>query len=353
MSSVSDRRVQALEACDKVINGIEDGTISVLSSLLLCKKIARLVNDIDGQIWLEYEYGGYPRDKKGYILDDAWRVAANHGRKYQYKDDNGKRSDVVFIELCGELEATIESNKQAINNFTTQGYSVSGELALAATAKMANSVTASTNGLLENIRIAERRLSVLKSQYYDYAARWMIEIQFGNTVKSVFEEYQERVDHHFSALPTTTIQKLTAIEDLMEDGNPERYAQVLTSCRRLWSDVAKTLFEEVAPNCLGNLYKTKSGQDIDISGDHDNNKLSAIIETLQAKAAKNTLVGSATIYLIDWIEQINNKQSAGVHHDVTREQAMQCIIHTYIALGDILSLKADAESKKAPEPDTK
>ena len=134
---------------------------------------------------------------------------------------------------------------------------------------------------------------------------------------------------------------LTAIEDLMEDGNPERYAQVLTSCRRLWSDTTKTLFDEVLPNYSAKVFKTRSGKEIDITGDHDNNKLSAVIETLQSKASNNTLVGSETIYLIDWMEQINRRQSAGVHSDVTREQAMQCIIHTYIALGDILSLKAE------------
>ena len=93
-------------------------------------------------------------------------------------------------------------------------------------------------------------------------------------------------------------------------------------------------------------FKTKSGKDIDISGDHDNNKLSAVIETLQSKAAKNTLVGSETMYLVDWMEQINNAQSTGVHHEITRAQAMQCIIHTYIALGDILSLKAAVENRK-------
>ena len=35
MSNFSDKRKQALEVCDKVINGIEDGTISVSSSVLL------------------------------------------------------------------------------------------------------------------------------------------------------------------------------------------------------------------------------------------------------------------------------------------------------------------------------
>ncbi len=342
MSSFSERRTQALDACDKAINGIEDGTISVSSALLLCKKIARLVNDLEGQEWLQYEYGGYPSSDKG-IPPDAWRVGTKHGRKYTANNKDGKSTECMFTELCGELEASINSNMKALGNFTTQGYSVSGDYALVATSNMTHAVSTNTGLLLKGIKNAEKRLSILKSQYYDYAVKWQIELRFGNTARSIFDEYQDRVDGYYSALPTTTIQKLNAIEALMEDGNPERYAQVLTSCRRLWSETAKTLFSEVLPDYSETTFKTRSGKEIDVSGDHDNNKLSAVIETLQSKAAKNTLVGSETIYLIDWMEQINGLQNTGVHRVVTREQAMQCIIHTYIALGDILSLKEDAE----------
>lgn len=343
MSNYSNKREQALDACYKVIDGIEDGTVSVSSSLLLCKKIARLVNDQKGQIWLEYEYGGYPRDNDGYIIHEAWQIADNHGRSYQTKDKDGNQTKVIFTELCGELEASIESNKKAISNFTTQGFSASGERVLAATNSLTYAVTKSTNELLSGIKKDERHLSILKSQYYDYAVKWQIELQFGNTAKSILEEYQEKVDNYFSLLPITAIQKLNAIEDMMEDGNPERYSQVLTSCRRLWSEVAKILFSEVLPNYSSKTFKTKSGKEIDVSGDHDNNKLSAVIETLQSKTAKNTLVGSEILYLVDWMEQINERQSSGVHAEITREQAMRCIIHTYIALGDILSLKENVE----------
>lgn len=339
MSNITTKKTQALEACDKVINGIEDGVLSVLSALLLCKKIARLVNDEEAQEWLDYEYGGYPRDENGYILHNAWQTAARHGRSYQSEDKDGKKQEVIFTELCGEIEASIESDKKAINNYTTQGYSASGNYALLATNNMVNAVFRGTNDLRKNIKTSERRLSILKAQYYDYAVRWQIELQFGNTAQSVFEEYQEKVDSYFASMPTSTLQKLNAIEDLMEDGNPERYAQVLTSCRRLWTATAKSLFDEILPNYTEKMFKTKLGKEIDVSGGHDNNKLSAVIEILQSKAAKNTLVGSETIYLIDWMEQINNRQSAGVHSEVTREEAMQCIIHTYITLGDILSLK--------------
>jgi hypothetical protein len=335
MGDYTTKRLQALNACEKVINGIEDGEITTSSALLMCKKIARLVNDIDGQEWLSYEYGGYPTTKEGYITNDAWELAVQHGRSFCYKDKKQR----IFTELAAELEEAIKSIRVALNNYTTQGFSVTGEMALLATDRMTLRVSQSTNDLLQSNKINEKRLSILKSQYYDYAVKWQIDLQFGKTAKKVFEEYQENVSLFFSNLSMTTLQKLSAIEDMMEDGNPERYSQVLTSCRRLWEDTAKQLFCEVLPDYKEKTFKTKTGKEIDVSGDHYNNKLSAVIEVLQAKAAKNTLVGSEIIYLIDWMEQINNLQSSGVHSDVTRDQAMQCIIHTYIALGDILKLK--------------
>lgn len=340
MGDFATKRLQALEACEKVINGIEDDEITTSSALLLCKKIARLVNDLDGQEWLTYEYGGYPRTDDGFITNSAWNIAVQHGRSYVDKKDKKR---YIFTELAAELEETITSIRVALNNYTTQGFSAAGEMALLATDRMALRVTQSTNDLLQANKTNEKRLSILKSQYYDYAVKWQIDLQFGKTAKRIFEEYQENVSLFFSSLSTTTLQKLAAIEDLMEDGNPERYSQVLTSCRRLWEDTAKQLFDELLPEHKEKTFKTRTGKEIDVSGDHYNNKLSAVIETLQGKAAKNTLVGSEMIYLIDWMEQINNLQSSGVHSDVTREQAMQCIIHTYIALGDILKLRDNAK----------
>jgi len=338
MGDFATKRLQAIAACEKIINGIEDGEITISSALLQCMKVARLVNDVDAIEWLNYELGGYPRNDKGYLTTSAWNVAVQHGRSYVDKKD---KKTYVFTDLVAELENIISNSKDALNNFSMQGFSVSGDMALLATSRMTENVNQATINLLSTAKTNEQRLSVLKAQFYGYAIKWQMDLQFGNNAKKIFEEYQEKVSLSFSKLSTATLQKLSAIEDMMEDRNPERYSQVLTSCRRLWEDTAKQLFDEVLPNYKEMLFKTKTGKEIDVSGDHYNNKLSAVIETLQGKAAKNTLVGSETIYLVDWMEQINNSQSSGVHSNVTREQAMQCIIHTYIALGDILNLKDD------------
>ena len=345
MNDISTKKEQAIEACKKVLGGIEDGSISVSSSLMLCKQIARLVNDIEGQEWLSYEYGGYPTAPNGAIPSHAWVIAKKHGRSF-WEEKNRVSHEYIFTELCGELERKIESLQESIHCFTTQGFSVSSEHASFAITNMTEQISNKINATLNNIRNHERRLSILKAQYYDYASKWLIELSFGNAAQSIFEEYQEKVNILSSTLPITALQKIGVIEELIGDNNPERYAQVLTSCRRLWSETANYLFNEVLPNYQGTTYKSLSGKEIDISGDHDKNKLSAAIEQLQLKAAKNTLVGSEIVYLVDWLDQINKRQSAGVHDNVTREEAVRCIIHTYIALGDILSLRASAEQKK-------
>lgn len=146
--------------------------------------------------------------------------------------------------------------------------------------------------------------------------------------------YREKVDLAFSALSKETLLKLQAIEGRLDSGNPEMYSQALTTCRRLFESVAVELFAIYFPN-----YKTKSGKEIDVSGDHYKNKFSAIIEKLEDKSTKKTLVGSNVIYLLDWIDNLINLQCKGVHSNITKEDAERCILQTYMCLGGVLTLQ--------------
>ena len=119
---------KALEACEKVIDGIEDSTITTESALLQCSKIARLTNDEENLIWLQYEYGGYPQNNDGRVISDAWNIAYKKGKLY------------IFTELASELEEKITAQQKAVGNFTTNGASVSGELALMAMDRLTTNV---------------------------------------------------------------------------------------------------------------------------------------------------------------------------------------------------------------------
>ena len=326
---------QALECCEKVLEGLELGTITISSALLMCIRIARLVNDTESLIWLQYESGGYPKDSEGYILKDAFNVAFNNGRGSYNKD----KQKVIFTETISELETRIETQKKAISNFSTEGVSTSGEWASVAMNTLTSTVANSTRNMIMNISNCERNMAILKSKYYDYALKKQIELSFGNVTADIFSAYREKVDNHFSKLSNETILKLQAIEDKINSDNPEMYSQALTTCRRLFENTAVELFDKYHPNYSEKTYKTKSGKEIDVTGDHYINKLSAVIETLQDKSTNKSLVGTSIIYLLDKIEYLNDLQCKGVHSEVSKEDAIQCIIQTYICLGDILSLQ--------------
>lgn len=309
---------KALETCEKVLNGIEENSISTSSALLQCLKISRLLNDDKAILWLQYEYGGYPRTDDGkHIQSEAWNIAYKNGRGYI--DDGDK---VIFTELASELEEKIVAQHKAVNNLTS-------------------AVARSTSSIVSNIALSEKRLSILKSRYYDYALKKQIEVAFGNVAESVFSEYREKVENKFSGLSKETILKLQAIEDKINSDNSELYSQALTTCRRLFENTSKELFAQYFPEYKDKMYKTISGKEIDVSGDHFKNKLSAVIETLENKSATKSIVGSNIIYLLDWIDNLNDLQCKGVHADISKQDAMRCIIQTYICLGDILNLQSD------------
>lgn len=331
-----DKIEKTMQACEKVVDGIEDETISTASALLQCSKIARLLNDEEALIWLQYEYGGYPRNEDGTIPNDAWNLAYKKGRGYV---SEGKK--YIFTELASELEEKVAIQQKAVGNFTTNGASVSGELALLAMDRLTSNVHRSTVTMVKDVATAQKRLASLRAKYYEYALKKQIELVFSNAAMDIFAKYREKVDNGFSELSKETILKLQALEGKLESENPELYSQALTTCRRLFESTAVELFNKHFPDYADKFYKTKSGKEIDVSGDHYKNKLSAVIEKLEEKSVSKTLIGSNIVYLIDWLDNLSNLQCKGVHSEITKADAERCVLQTYMCLGDILNMQND------------
>ena len=128
------------------------------------------------------------------------------GRGYIEK---GKK--FIFTELAPELEQKIVAQQSSVKNFTTQGTSVAGDYAAIAVNNLTAAVDNSTSIIVNNIGIAEKRLSILKAKYYDYALKKQIEISFGNVATTVFGEYREKVENEFSKLSKETLLLATFV----------------------------------------------------------------------------------------------------------------------------------------------
>jgi len=330
-----DKKEEALKLAEEVLTQIELEQISVSSTLLRAKRIARLTNDLEALEWLTYESEGYPRANSGKIEKKAFDIGVAFGRGSFDKDGQQR----MFSDSATKLENEIGASSKAMNSFTTSGVSVGGDYSAVAMSTLTNAVTAGIRNLKTISSTAQERLSIIKNKYYNYILQSYISLKFANQVENVFEGYRNKVTIQLANLAPTAHKKLLTLEENINTNDSEKLSQVLTTCRRLLEEFTNTLFNVVLPNYAGKTFKTASGKEIAIDGDKYKNRLSAIIETLQNKADKNTLSGSHIIFMVDWIDNILNIQSKGVHSDVTKEEASRCIIHTYICIGDILMLK--------------
>lgn len=321
---------EALKVSEDILNSFEDNTQKVSCTLLKCLKLARLMEDEKSIDWLLSEINGY-RSSNNAIPNDLFELAASHGRENSKKDAKDERT--VFADLASELEDIIESSKKALGSFTTAGVSVAGEWAATAMVNLTSSVERANGSLLSNIINAERKLSILKGEYYNYALTINMQLKFSEKMDDIFKDYRLKVDHSLVSLVPNSVRKLSSVYSRLVEINVESWSQALTTCRKLLREFADSLFNEIFPNNKLEKIKTKSGKEIDVTGDKYVNRISVSLD----KIIQNNMKRDNIMLTISWLESINNRVCKGVHNDVTYEEVRSTIIHLYIMLGDILN----------------
>jgi len=328
----------ALALSEEILSGIETESLKLSTVALRCLRLARLLSDEPAIQWLQYENSGYLRTPDGFIENNAFTIACNHGRELDQTKD-GKRQ--IFVELADELETLIETNQSTIGTLTTNGVSLSGEYVVMAMRELRTDVSARNNAVTMLIKDSRRRLTILRAQYYNYAMSINFELKFSQSAEEIFQSYRLSVDTILGKLAPESIRRLAAAYERLSSDNPESWSQALTSCRRVFQEVSDALFDHMAISKKTEPYKTKSGKVLDLSGDNYKNRLFAIVDRISASKTSSNLVGSNIMYVVDWIENVHDVLSKGVHDlkvPLRFEDARQGILHTYIVLGDIANV---------------
>lgn len=231
---------EALKVSEDILNSFEDYTQKVSSVLLKCLKLARLMEDTDAIEWLSCELHGYKSTKSG-IPSDIFELGASHGRENNKTEEEENRT--IFTELASELEDKIESSKAAIGSFTTAGASVAGEWGHVAMSNLTNSVANANNGLRNIITSSEKKLSILRGEYYNYALEVNMQLKFSNKVEEIFNDYRMSVDSRLVSLTPKSVKKLSSIYSRLAEDDVESWSQASTTCRKLIKEFGDSLFE--------------------------------------------------------------------------------------------------------------
>lgn len=324
---MNQRLQKALELSEKILEDIELENEKLSSIILKCLRLARLIDDLDSMEWLQYEIEGYKKSTNGKIEHHVFEIAKNHGRSYINIDN---KQENVFLEIVEELEASIEANYKRINNITTQGASVSGEKSYIAMSNLTNSAKQYGNAIVIMIKENQKKIGILKGEYYKYALSVNLELGFSKTAEDIFQNYREDVDSKLSNIIGDSEEKLSAIYERLSENNKESWSQAADTCRKLFKSVADNLFDRLYPNYSQKTVKVKSGKDIEITGDKYINRLTVCLDSIDKLSNKHIED------TISWIKKLNEKICDGVHNDITYKEMQQIIIHTYICLGDII-----------------
>jgi hypothetical protein len=118
----------------------------------------------------------------------------------------------------------------------------------------------------------------------------------------------------------------------MDSSNPEDWANAVHSCRRILKDVADALY----PPC--DIPIEVNGRKIKLDADSYINRLIQYINSKSESATFINVVGSSLSSIGIRLDSINEAVCKGTHTEIKKEEAHRYIIHTYLLLGDILSL---------------
>ena len=121
------------------------------------------------------------------------------------------------------------------------------------------------------------------------------------------------------------LEKIGAVYERLEAGNPEAVSHALTSCRRLIAAVADAVYPPSKDPI------DVDGKTVDVNRQQSLNRIETFVST-------NTRSKSRRKRLRRTLENLYNRTSAGVHADVSVEEAKSIFLHTYVVLGEIVLL---------------
>ena len=335
---MTNRLDEALTISEDILSGIEMETLSTSSAAWRCLKLARLLNDDENILWLKYECSGYPKLPEGFIDREAFEIGCRHGRESKLNEDKSRTGN---FQLASELESRINTLKESLKNITTQGVSLSGDKALIAMQSLTSSI-ANQTGIITNIIVDnEHTLSVIRGEYYRYALNANLTLKFSQQAEDIFNSYRIQTDANLLRFSPKALQKLDAAYTNLTSKNSESWSQALSSCRRVFQELSDSLFVHLSLDKLEDNYKTKSGKELEISISNYKNRLFAVVDVLSDSKTSRQLLGSEILLLVDWIENIHELLSKGVHeikNPITFEEARSGVIRTYMLLGSLSNL---------------
>jgi hypothetical protein len=339
MSSVSDRVAELVRVA---LDEADDMSVPVSAVARKALRVARLRNDWEAQWWLTLEMSTV--DERPHSAGKAFSVeVVAHLTREEYdaigqrvvrKFMNGPRlisKDRWHAQGIPDTEPYIRTLEEQIAALTVPDglhpvdlYQRSDDI-LTLKAKLNHS-------LMEARSVTGR----WRNEIADYLSRTERELLFGQVNADVFERNRTWVDKQLAAIAPQALVQFAAAYRRHGEGDPEARAHALTSCRRVLKTLADALYPATNEEVEGVDGKTRKMTD----DKYIARLCEFAAEKTRGSASRAVLVGQIKA-LGDRLGALNALSSKGVHDQVSADEVDQCLIQTYLAVGDLLRLAND------------
>ena len=342
MANKSDITKEALILADQALKELELSEASLTSIALKTSRIARITGNFEMQQIMLYEAGGYPFEPTG-VPPEIWQLAQKAGRIIREKKD-GEIKEYAKLKSIEQLETEIKTAKERLKVSQDADVSISSSNPQ----QYISSVTGNSMerlGISNLIADTSKLIGQRRAFIYQYLSNTYYELRYSVATDDSFSRIRLIVDENLSDLVPNALQKFSAISDNLESSNTEDWSNAVHSCRRVLQDLADALYparEDINKNINGKDLVIKLGPDAYI------NRLVAYAEENTESERFEEIVGSHMSFLGERLDAVFKAAQKGSHSDiVTREEADRYVVYTYMIVGDLMSLKLDAENQKA------
>jgi hypothetical protein len=325
------REKHVLALAKELLDDIELSRLAAEPLLLKATRLARLIGNEEILNWLKYEGIGY--DGTSPI---SLKYMGLTGRWSDYKNKLGywgplAQQEITINTLKTQLSTLhIPSISYAPSSANPNEY-VTG-LGINKMKEVTDSISTQRNTIGNQINTLGAIRSKVLSLLHEFVAGVYYERLFSDLAESIFENYKTEVDHALTKLSEEVLRKIPHVYDRLSENDPEAISQGLTTCRRIIDSFADSVFPaQTEPVDI-------DGNKLDVGQDKVKNRLNAYInQKIESKSHKQRLRQT--------LSNLYDRVSAGVHSEVSGEEARALLLQTYLFVGEVIKL--DASPKKS------
>jgi len=333
---------EALELSEHILADIELDRIPLSSVALKATRLARILNDRDHEMAFTYEASGYPMEA-GVIPFEAWLLTELAGRRWSQVDiKTGEKKEYAYVESISQLEDELDIAKRSFDAARDPNISMQS-------ANPYQYVSTPTGNYMERqalrnqASLASQRLSARRAFIHRYTSNIHYQLKFSGVASEVFSRLRNRVDSSIAELVPDAVKRLTAIHDNLRSENPENWSNAAHGCRRLLRDLADAVFP-ARPEPRVTMHE---GKEVSIALGPENfiNRIMCFVENSTGSTTATAIIGSDLRFLGDRLDAVVGGAQKGSHTDiVTREEADRIVLHSYMIIGEVLTLRRISES---------